>query len=453
MLAHVLKVEGITKQQLAKLLYAIVCALEERKNFMLHESGYVLRDNFIFIGMDWSDVYLTYVPLTERSDEVTLLAKLHLLIEQLASRVREEDQLQAAAWANSFSIVRDLQSCKEKLLNAMDDTKDAKPRELLDSLDKMDSATSFEDQYGKEQNKDHQAERQLGQEHQEDPQKMFSSLGGNRLPKPLLNRKVEFSMNPAVHEEKEIPVPLLFSSIEMPEVSKTSSISISFFKSSKRSEIIFLVGVLLIIAFLWQNYFTYPSLVSFRITLGLTILLLDGCLVIKFMGFPRLQPLNRSLSKGYSLGGQQPQINEDLPASPSINIKEHYENLYRHTTLLKETNPNVTTFLGSKERPPAGARLEVLKEGISQTFNLENSSSFTIGRGDSEAKVDYAMQEAGISRLHAEIIKEGDTYGIKDLGSTNGTFLNGEQLVSYQSYGLKDGDKIQLLYFEFTFRE
>ncbi|MEO1288917.1 MAG: FHA domain-containing protein [Chloroflexota bacterium] len=49
----------------------------------------------------------------------------------------------------------------------------------------------------------------------------------------------------------------------------------------------------------------------------------------------------------------------------------------------------------------------------------------------------------GISRMHAKIVREGDQYLIQDLGSTNGTRLNGNKLVPYQYVPLHDGAILQ----------
>jgi pSer/pThr/pTyr-binding forkhead associated (FHA) protein len=74
-------------------------------------------------------------------------------------------------------------------------------------------------------------------------------------------------------------------------------------------------------------------------------------------------------------------------------------------------------------------------------------NTFTIGRGETEA--DYAENEVGISRLHAEIYKAVEGYGVKDLGSKNGTFLNEDPLVPYQYYPIKEGDTIRIVRTEF----
>ncbi len=100
---------------------------------------------------------------------------------------------------------------------------------------------------------------------------------------------------------------------------------------------------------------------------------------------------------------------------------------------------------------PLGARIEWQIEGITKTVPL-NNDHFTMGRGDASLKVDYVLEEAGASRIHAEIIKNEEGYVIKDTGSTNGTYLNGEPLVTYQSYPLKDGDEIRIVRQEIKFR-
>lgn len=49
-----------------------------------------------------------------------------------------------------------------------------------------------------------------------------------------------------------------------------------------------------------------------------------------------------------------------------------------------------------------------------------------------------------VSRRHARIIKQGNIIVIEDLGSVNGTFVNGERLSPYLPEPLNDGDTLQL---------
>ena len=58
---------------------------------------------------------------------------------------------------------------------------------------------------------------------------------------------------------------------------------------------------------------------------------------------------------------------------------------------------------------------------------------------------------ASIGRNHAAIIKRGDTCYLKDLGSVNGTSVNGIHLGGNQACKLKSGDRIQLADEQFVF--
>lgn len=65
--------------------------------------------------------------------------------------------------------------------------------------------------------------------------------------------------------------------------------------------------------------------------------------------------------------------------------------------------------------------------------------SFVIGRGE---ECDLVLNDRAISRQHARITRQGDVFFVEDLGSKNGTWLNGEPLSAAER--LRDGDRIQL---------
>ena len=54
---------------------------------------------------------------------------------------------------------------------------------------------------------------------------------------------------------------------------------------------------------------------------------------------------------------------------------------------------------------------------------------------------DVYLTDANVSRRHAEVVREGSEYWLADLGSTNGTQLNGERIKRAR---LSDGDVITL---------
>lgn len=74
----------------------------------------------------------------------------------------------------------------------------------------------------------------------------------------------------------------------------------------------------------------------------------------------------------------------------------------------------------------------------------------TIGRSENS---DLPVDNPGVSRIHCQIkfIKKTNTYLIHDNGSSNGTFVNGEQIPGFQE--LKNGDMINLGKFAVVFDE
>ena len=69
-------------------------------------------------------------------------------------------------------------------------------------------------------------------------------------------------------------------------------------------------------------------------------------------------------------------------------------------------------------------------------FRLPAGSVKTIGRSTgAEFIVDVAL----VSRLHCQLIATDDALQVKDLDSTNGTFVNGKRV---QTAELKDGDRL-----------
>jgi pSer/pThr/pTyr-binding forkhead associated (FHA) protein len=53
-----------------------------------------------------------------------------------------------------------------------------------------------------------------------------------------------------------------------------------------------------------------------------------------------------------------------------------------------------------------------------------------------------------VSRRHAEIVREGDDFTIRDLGSLNGTYVNRRRI---ESAGLEDDDEVQIGKYRLTF--
>lgn len=90
---------------------------------------------------------------------------------------------------------------------------------------------------------------------------------------------------------------------------------------------------------------------------------------------------------------------------------------------------------------------------------LADGDEFTLGRvsGNQPILPDidltaFQAYECGVSRLHATIRVTRDKVTILDLGSSNGTRVNSEQISSHQPHYLHDGDLIALGKFKIRIR-
>ena len=77
--------------------------------------------------------------------------------------------------------------------------------------------------------------------------------------------------------------------------------------------------------------------------------------------------------------------------------------------------------------------------GNTHKYRLENDICVV---GSASDRADCVIDLPGISRMHARISKEGNTYYVKDLNSTNGTYVNGRQLACFEMCEIRSNDSI-----------
>lgn len=111
----------------------------------------------------------------------------------------------------------------------------------------------------------------------------------------------------------------------------------------------------------------------------------------------------------------------------------------------KKAGQNGASPPASDSQANAGAWL--VASGSAPRFGLAQSRTI-IGRalGGEDPDIDLGTLKGiadRVSRRHAEIIKHGSEYFIRDLGSLNGTYITGRgRLGRDQLYKLKDRDQV-----------
>jgi pSer/pThr/pTyr-binding forkhead associated (FHA) protein len=72
------------------------------------------------------------------------------------------------------------------------------------------------------------------------------------------------------------------------------------------------------------------------------------------------------------------------------------------------------------------------------TFRLADTSVKTIGRSPG---AEFQLERPLVSRLHCQLTAAEESVHVKDLDSTNGTFVNGTRIRTAE---LKDGDTLRV---------
>lgn len=114
--------------------------------------------------------------------------------------------------------------------------------------------------------------------------------------------------------------------------------------------------------------------------------------------------------------------------------------------------PKVAPFIVDVEpdqqpREEANTHSIVMRIGKLSAAHPLTKDITTIGRPDSVVQnyPDLEIElDDGVSRRHAEVRRHGDQYVLADVGSTNGTILNGERLTPNEESPLTSGDRIHI---------
>lgn len=95
--------------------------------------------------------------------------------------------------------------------------------------------------------------------------------------------------------------------------------------------------------------------------------------------------------------------------------------------------PPTSALLVMRRGPSAGARF------------LLDAERTTAGRSTG---ADIFLDDVTVSRKHAEFVREGGQFWVRDVGSLNGTYVNRERI---DQVALRGGDEVQIGKFRMTF--
>ncbi len=177
----------------------------------------------------------------------------------------------------------------------------------------------------------------------------------------------------------------------------------------------------MLLADIWAWFALKPMEAKLYVTLGVTLLAADVFFVLfKVVG---------------GQGVQKVQNEQEKPI------------LSQPTGMLNA--PQATVFLGAHAvLQPEKPYLESAIGGELKNTEI-TGRRFTIGRAGHAHLLDSTP---GVSRVHCELFAEQGKWFVKDLGSINGSYLNGEKMVPYKALALQPGDVIKIVKNEYRYK-
>lgn len=434
MLLHRLQVQSLSMEQFYTLLLGVVEAFEECKHYMLRPEGCLLDDQYLFVGEQLNDIALAYLPLKEgMRDSVSGAADLLTLVVRWTAYIQDIDgaglqrilqPLNGSKWP--------LSELRSVLLGLIGDAFiHAGPKQASERI-----SISFP----------------------------AASLAGDAR---VIESKESCEPRPQAvgvsvlkHATIATSVPKL-QDIPLVELEAQDS------DAARKKLWVTAAVVTIAIACVWKYiYLSSHSRSSFYISLGLT-----------FMGIAALYMVwSRRLPAGLlAKEGNGDEEEEFIPESQPLGMWRRYED-FEHKEMVEPASSYVqsvkpanrkeeelhpyegntadlrsqpasaeaTVLLAERDMVPKGSKEPALyREWAGGGSWIEwQEGKFTIGRLGEQ--VSYEEEAHGISRLHLELERDGGAFIAKDLGSRNGSMLNGVVMIPYKSYPFVIGDVIQL---------
>jgi hypothetical protein len=395
-----LKLDPLSSLELFRLLYSIAMRIQQADNYMLSEEGFMVREDLIFVSADYHDIALVYAPVRTREPN-ELGKRMRMLFYYglgYVSEVRGTSIQQCLIYINSgdFHLPEWISRLQEWIASL-----ETKPLPLYTEVP---APTRVQEQ-------------------------------------PLIRQpvKLEETSFPMVRELWETgPI------TELPEVGEGND---------NRQTRRIMAALFVLSSAVWGLFAMQPSwnagYAAFAVQLVLGAFAYSSW---KYRWLARLvneekhvkvQDHKDGFLADYRINSEEASITASSMAYPEHNRMDQ-------TAFLQ--NPQQTVLLRPNE--VTGGHNEPILERISDTGHpirteTVHKTPYVIGRGE---HCDWMLEESGISRRHLEIEYDGACYCAKDLGSSNGTFVNGERLIPFKGYPLTGGDKIKMIGIEWRFR-
>jgi pSer/pThr/pTyr-binding forkhead associated (FHA) protein len=146
-------------------------------------------------------------------------------------------------------------------------------------------------------------------------------------------------------------------------------------------------------------------------------------------------------ANGVFVNGQR--LHEPFPLADGDEIRLYVPTLHFHALLSEEEALQATqhgTVISAVHSTGKGRLLVTNGPGEGTQIPLLRPR-LTVGRATGKATWEVCLQDPSVSRPHARLVSVQHTWIVSDLGSANGTFVNGTP-VNEKGRALRDGDVV-----------
>jgi len=462
MLAHALRAGPWTMRDALTALFRLAGTLSDCRLYMLEPHRFLLGEERIFAGRNGAELCLAYLPVEDSHAEERFLQDLERLIVGLF--VRAED-LDGPVFRRLILMLREPDFSPERLrdtarrwlhdaetgsagrIHGLADAYGAPgyghgtARETAVSLPAAPKAEEGELQDAEPQADIHSSDWRVRGLPGNDTHTMDSSNG--------------ISGDAAWHGDERSDDGKMGGLLGAVE---TGLIAAEAGEKTRKSHVAAVCGVVLAAALIWRFVPEWlPGSAGPVLAGGFTLLLVAGAAWFwlgkmkgkhggKTIGAKGEVPVDygglRAADGPPPIAAGSPDTRERSTGSPPYDHSP-----LEHTVYLEPEEDEATVQLphdtGLSGRSPRAPALEWSgTDGESPRTIALRMSPFVIGRSLEAAH--HVDRSPGVSRLHVEVALTPDGWIARDLGSRNGTLLNGEPMTPYVPYPLKDGDVLRI---------
>jgi len=447
------KAHLLSEADTAEFLLAVSKVLKSGEKYLLEENDFVLLPELIYLKQDTWNVGLCYLEGYGKDMELQMLT----LLEFIMNHVNYDDD-----HAVSLSYVL-YQACKEGGLKAYEE-------KLADNTKEMPEEQGVERKSGPELKTD--AVISIEPE---------SDRNQENIQNPVHREEKKKTRNQVNREKKKVPPPGI----------KDHQAAVA----EKREEHFNLMDILLPVSIAFAaSGIIYSGILPDSVTsrtgklpliAAVIVLVAAGCEVIRYMQhrkknepaflpeeddqeeqeilaeesarfgkirFDEIRQKKENEDSGNEETSASPALRENTDASVILPAGEEQRILsFRKITFPEEPEPVVeekTKVLFQKDRETKCLYQEEHAAYYLESINRENQEKVPVNKtpflvGSRKNKVDLCIASQTVSRIHARLeLLEGRLY-ITDEDSLNGTYLQGERLLSGQRREVKKGDELR----------